>query len=69
MKLVISARSFLPAIVLDRNPPDELSLIINEGNEWVRNPARRTSVQLNARGASHFMLSEDPEFGGGMGFL
>ncbi|MBR9997816.1 MAG: hypothetical protein KFF73_02540, partial [Cyclobacteriaceae bacterium] len=50
------------AIVLDRKPPEEIDVIINEGNEWVRNPARRTSVQLNGKGASHFMLSEDPEF-------
>jgi hypothetical protein len=52
------------AIVLDRTPPGELSMIVNEGNEWVRNTARRTSVQLNASGASHFMLSEDPGFNG-----
>ena len=52
------------AIYLDRSPPDELDLVVNEGNEWVRNSARRTSVQLNAKGASHFMLGEDPEFNG-----
>jgi hypothetical protein len=39
-------------------------MILNEGNEWVKNTARRTSVQLNAAGASHFMLSEDPDFKG-----
>ena len=50
------------AIVLDRTPPDELSIVINEGQDWVRNTARRASVQLNAKGASHYMLSEDPQF-------
>ncbi len=50
------------AIVLDRAPPTELSMIINEGQDWVRNTARRASVQLNAKGASHYMLSEDPQF-------
>ncbi len=52
------------AIVLDRTPPGELGVIVNEGNEWVRNAVRRTSVQLNAAGASHFMLSENPDFKG-----
>jgi hypothetical protein len=50
------------SIILDRQPPQELDMLINEGNEWLTNPARKTSVQLTAKGASHFMISEDPEF-------
>ncbi len=49
------------SIVLDRYPPSDLGLVINEGQEWVRNPARRASVQLNARGASHYKLGETPD--------
>ena len=50
------------SIVLDREPPTETGLNINEGQSWVRNPSRRTSVELIAKGASHFMLSETAEF-------
>jgi hypothetical protein len=52
------------SIILDRQPPDELNMVINEGNEWLTNSARKAAVQLSARGASHFMISEDPEFTG-----
>lgn len=52
------------SIILDRQPPTELNMVINEGNEWLTNSARKAAVQLTARGASHFMISEDPEFGG-----
>lgn len=52
------------AIILDRKPPGELGMIVNEGNPWIRNSARRTSIQLNAAGASHFILSENPDFNG-----
>ena len=52
------------SIILDRQAPTELKMLINEGNEWLTNTARKTAVQLSARGASHFMLSEDPEFTG-----
>jgi tRNA threonylcarbamoyladenosine modification (KEOPS) complex Pcc1 subunit len=52
------------SIILDRQPPTELNMIINEGNEWLTNSARKAAVQLTARGASHFIISEDPEFTG-----
>jgi len=51
------------SIILDRQPPTELNMEINEGREWLTNPARKTTVQLTAKGASHFMISEDPGFG------
>jgi len=52
------------SIILDRQPPTELNMVINEGNEWLTITARKAAVQLTARGASHFMISEDPEFTG-----
>ena len=50
------------SILLDRQPPQELNLVINEGQEWLTNPTRKTAVQLTAKGAAHFMISEDPKF-------
>lgn len=50
------------SIILDRAPPAETSIVINEGLNWLRNPSRKAPVQLNAKGASHFMLSEDRNF-------
>jgi tRNA threonylcarbamoyladenosine modification (KEOPS) complex Pcc1 subunit len=52
------------SIILDRQPPEEPGLVINEGKEWLTNPARKAVVQLSAKGVSHFMISEDPEFTG-----
>ncbi len=51
-------------IILDRQPPSDLSIILNEGQEWLRNPSRRSSVQLNANGAAFMELSENPNFPG-----
>jgi hypothetical protein len=50
------------SILLDRQAPEELNLVINEGKEWLTNTSRKTTVQLTAKGASHFMISEDPTF-------
>ncbi len=50
------------SIILDRKPPGELKMVINEGEPWLRNPSRRASVQLNAKGASHYRLNEKPDF-------
>ena len=49
-------------IILDRQPPSELSMVIHEGSEWLRASTRRASVGINAKGASHMMLSENPNF-------
>jgi hypothetical protein len=50
------------SIMLDRQPPQELNMILNDGKEWLTSSARKTSVQLSAKGASHFMISENPDF-------
>ncbi len=53
---------YATTIVLDRKPPTDLSMVINEGKTWLTNPARRSSVQLNASGANAMELSENPNF-------
>ncbi len=50
------------SIILDRQAPEQLHLTINEGQEWVRNPARRASVQMEAKGATHYRIGEIREF-------
>jgi hypothetical protein len=53
---------YTSAIILDRLAPAGLGMAINEGQEWLKNPARRASVQLNATGAAVMIMSENPNF-------
>ncbi|MCC5932253.1 MAG: hypothetical protein JJU28_23610 [Cyclobacteriaceae bacterium] len=49
-------------IMLDRQPPTQLSLVINDGNEWMTNRSRRVALSLRAEGARNMMISNHPEF-------
>jgi len=49
-------------IILDREPPSELAMVIHEGREWLRATNRRASIEISAKGASHMMLGENPNF-------
>lgn len=45
------------AIVLDRVPPANCELIINNNEVFVRNPSKKVSLSARAEGASHMMVS------------
>jgi hypothetical protein len=49
-------------IMLDRQPPTQLSLVINNGNEWMTNRSRRVALSLRAEGARNMMISNHTEF-------
>ena len=53
---------YTSTIILDRVPPSDLNITLNEGQEWLRNPSRRSSVQVSATGAAMMTLSENPNF-------
>ncbi|MFC2123874.1 hypothetical protein ACFLU5_03600 [Bacteroidota bacterium] len=59
------SKVILSTIILDRQAPSELSMVIHEGREWLRASTRRASIGISAKGASHMMLSENPNFPNG----
>ncbi len=49
-------------IILDREAPKDLELVINNGNEWLTNRNKRVALSLRAEGARSMMVSNHPEF-------
>lgn len=50
------------SIILDRTPPAECDLVINNNDPYVRNPNKRVSLSLRAEGASVMMISNKQDF-------
>lgn len=53
---------FYDKIILDRMPPTECGININQGAEWMTNPDGEIVVHLKANGASEVILSSDESF-------
>lgn len=49
-------------IILDRQAPTGCSIVINNGDKWLRNKNRRVSLSLRAEGASMMMISNNNNF-------
>ncbi len=53
---------YTASILLDRLPPTECSLTINNNEKWVPNPNKRVSISLRAEDAKFMMVSNDSKF-------
>jgi len=56
------SKVYTSSIILDRQAPTGCSIIINNGDKWLRNKNRRVSLSLRAEGASTMMISNDNSF-------
>lgn len=52
-------------IVLDRIPPTDGKLMINNGAAWLTDKDGKCEISLSAKGASEVMFSNNPDFSGG----
>ena len=58
------SKVYTASIILDRKSPANCSIIINNGDRWLRNKNGRVSLSLRAEGASRMMISNNPRFTG-----
>lgn len=49
-------------IVVDRHPPENADIKINNGEPWVTNPSRRVALSLTATNALKMKVSNSPDF-------
>ncbi len=49
-------------IILDRNPPSNCDLVINNNDPFVRNKNKRVSLSLRAEGANFMKIANSPSF-------
>ncbi len=56
------SKVYTASIILDRTPPADCSLLINNGDKWLRNKNGRVSLSLRAEGASQMMVGNAPGF-------
>ncbi len=56
------SKVYTASIILDRTPPSDCSILINNGDKWLRNKNGRVSLSLRAEGAGQMMISNDPAF-------
>jgi len=49
-------------ILLDREPPVNCSLVINNNEEWLRNPNKKVALSMRAEGATYMMISNQSDF-------
>lgn len=59
------SKVYTASIIVDRTPPADCSILINNGDKWLRNKNGRVSLSLRAEGAGQMMISNDPKFSQG----
>lgn len=59
------SKIYSSGIILDRNPPINNELMINNNDMFVRNKNKRVAVSLRSEGASAMMISNKQSFEGG----
>ncbi len=55
---------FTSKIILDRNPPENYSIAINNGDEWLTNPSKKVALSLTATEAYKMKIGNEPDLSG-----
>ncbi len=58
------SKVYTATILLKRTPPEEMEVVVNNNEQWVRNRNGKMAIALRAEGASHVMISGSPTFEG-----
>ena len=58
------SKVFTGTILLDRVPPANCELIINNNEAYITNPSKKVALSLRGEGASHVMISNKQDFAG-----
>ncbi len=58
------SKVFTAGIVLDRVPPANCELIVNNNDAFITNPSKKVAISLRGEGASHCMVSNKEDFDG-----
>ena len=56
------SKVYTATITLDRQPPTGCSIVINNGDNWLRNKNSRVSLSLRAEGAAMMLISNNSGF-------
>ncbi|MDZ7606698.1 MAG: hypothetical protein U5K79_14165 [Cyclobacteriaceae bacterium] len=58
------SKVFTATIMLDRVPPANCEIVINNNEAFITNPSKKVAISLRGEGASHIMISNKEDFAG-----